>query len=267
MYGATAPATAVTARITRPDPVGRLLAAYPTATLELLTTRALLSRIDSKFVMPASRLPEILEALGRDYAVLRVDSGPLALYESLYFDTPDLQCFHDHRRGRRLRHKVRIRHYPDRRLTFLEVKSKRNSEQTDKLRLQLAYGVETLGAAELGFLRGHVGDLADQLRPTLPIVYRRIGLLSLISEERVTLDLGLSTSGEPGDVVARALGHLAVIEVKQDRYCLRTPIMRALRAASVRETSVSKYNTALALVHPELRRNQISAALRTLERI
>lgn len=48
-------------------------------------------------------LERILLMLAEHYAVIRVPSGCAASYQSTYFDTPDLRCYHDHRRGRRLR--------------------------------------------------------------------------------------------------------------------------------------------------------------------
>jgi hypothetical protein len=260
-------ASAIPCLPSRPHPVGALLGAFAPATPELLERRSLLTRVDSKFVVPVAQLEHILAGLADEYAVLRVDTGSLALYESLYFDTSTLRCFHDHRRGRRLRHKVRIRHYPDRAVSFLEVKSKRHEAMTDKRRLPVPYGSQRLGPAELQFLRDRLGPLADDLRPEISISYRRIGLISLASSERVTIDLGLAAGGDDGVVVTRALGHLAVIEVKQWPFSVRTPIMRAVRGAGHRVMSMSKYVTALALMRPELGCHRLLPMLRALERI
>lgn len=251
----------------RTDPLDPLLERFTPATPELLGRRALLSRIDSKYVVPIADLERVLHGLADHYAVLRVDRGNIATYDNLYFDTPALRCYHDHGRGRRIRHKVRIRHYPDRQLTFLEVKTKRNEAVTDKHRLPMSYGNERLGPAELTFLHERVGGMASDLQPAISMTYRRLSLIGVDSDERVTIDLGLSAHGEAGAAVARALGHLAVIEIKQWPYCVRTPIMRSVRGAGHREMSMSKYITAMSLVRPELRRNRLLPALRALERI
>jgi hypothetical protein len=251
----------------RADPLDPLVSSFPPATPELLGRRALLSRVDSKYVVPIAHLEHVLAGLAAHYAVLRVESGSVATYDNLYFDTPQLRCYHDHGRGRRIRHKVRIRHYPDRQLSFLEVKTKRNEAVTDKHRMPVAYGNERLGLAELDFLRMRIGEMADDLQPAIAMTYRRLSLIGLASDERVTIDLGLSASGEHGAIVARTLGHLAVIEIKQWPYCVRTPIMRAVRGNGHREMSMSKYITAMSLIRPELRRNRFLPALRALERI
>lgn len=260
--------TRATARMTAQiDPLEVILESFAAATPELLGKRALMTRIDSKFVVPVASLDPILGGLSEHYAIIHVDSGTAATYESLYFDTPSLRCFHDHRTGRRLRHKIRIRHYPDRHLSFLEIKTKRNADRTEKRRLEIPFGEEHLGPGELEFLYTHIGEMAGELRPQITIAYKRISMIALGSDERVTIDLGLSASGEAGPVVARALGHLAVLEIKQWPYCVRTPIMRAVRGAGYRVMSMSKYVTALALTRPDLRCNRLRPALRALERI
>src|SRR5688572_20051922 len=89
----------------------------------LLGGRELLKRNDAKFCLPMRHLPALLGSVD-SYDVLLAAGSPVARYDTLYFDTAELECFHDHRRGRRHRAKVRIRHYPERELSFFEVKAK-----------------------------------------------------------------------------------------------------------------------------------------------
>jgi hypothetical protein len=69
------------------------------------------------------------------------------------------------------------------------------------------------------------------------------------------------------DQLVRSFGELAVIEVKQSPFCVRTPVMRALQGARLRPRSMSKYSAGLALMRPELRRNRLLPNLRALERM
>lgn len=248
------------------DALASLVGGFGDASPQLLERRALLRRVDSKFAIAADRVHELVPRLAADYAALRVlGGGAIAVYRSLYFDTPDLRCFHDHRRGRRIRHKVRIRHYPDRRLSFLEIKTRRSELVIDKRRLPIAFGQDGLGRSERAFLSTHVGDLADQLRPQLWIDYRRIALIGTRTHERVTIDVELAAGGLDG--ARRGLGPAAVIEVKQAPRSVHTPVMRALFASGLREGSLSKYITAVALLRPEVRRNRLLPALRAGERM
>ena len=235
---------------------------FAPASTELQNRRELLRRVDTKYVCFRDLAHGLLAELATSYVALPVASGNIATYQSMYFDTPERRCFHDHRRGRRLRHKIRIRHYPDRRLSFLEVKTKRNEVVTDKRRLALGFGATTLGTAEQQFLREIVPFSVEELRPVLQIDFLRLSLLALGSSERVTLDFELSAHEREG---ARwSFGERAVIEVKQAPFCVRTPIMRALAAAGLREQSMSKYTIATAMMHPELRRNRLLPDLRAL---
>lgn len=235
-----------------------------TATRALIKARELQQRVDTKFFGPVRVLEQVLTSLGDQYEVIRVASGALALYQSLYFDTPDLRCYHDHRRGRRIRHKVRIRHYPDRSLSFLEIKSKRNERVTDKHRLDLPFGTKTLDAACHEFLRRHCDLPVEDLAPTLDNQFRRIILLHREAAERVTIDVGLTFRA--GDR-ALDLSHVVVVEVKQFPYSSVTPIMQALQGGGLREQSLSKYTAAMAHMVPGLRRNRLLPLLRTLDRI
>jgi hypothetical protein len=259
-------AAAAAARRPPADALASLVDGFDDASPQLLERRALLRRTDSKFSIPADHVHELVPRLAGDYAALRVPSGgAIAVYRNLYFDTPDLCCFHDHRRGRRIRHKIRIRHYPDRRISFLEVKTRRNELVVDKQRLPIAFGQDGLGRSERAFLATQVAGLADRLRPQLWIDYRRISLIGTRTHERVTIDVELEVGGLDG--VRRGLGPLAVIEVKQAPLSLHTPVMRALLASGLREGSLSKYITAVALLRPEVRRNRLLPALRAGERI
>ncbi len=223
--------------------------------------RDLLRRVDTKIVATAEIAGRILRRVRDDYAAWAVSGGNVARYRSLYFDTPDLRCFHDHRRGRRRRCKVRIRHYPDRGLSFLEVKNKRSEELTEKHRLALPYGEESLNARALEFLRTHVELSVGELRPCLRVDFRRVGLVGVNIQERVTVDLDIEA--ERGGT-RRRFGDWVVFEIKQPRFSMRTPIAQAVRAERLRPSSLSKYAVATALLRPELPRNRLLFELRTL---
>jgi hypothetical protein len=239
------------------------LATFARATPALLAERELLRRIDLKYVLGRDRLGALLGALAEDYAVLPVGRDGAAVYQNLYFDTPELRCFHDHRRGRRIRHKVRIRHYPDRELSFLEVKTKRGEALTDKRRRRIEFARERLDAGDVAFLRDHAGELAGALAPAMRVDYRRVALFNPRLEERLTIDFAIEAA--QGNVRV-ALGALAIVEIKRaPGGPPRTPAIRALAALGIRERSLSKYCTAMALIHPTVRHNRLRPALRVLQ--
>ena len=234
------------------------LAAFPVASSELLSRRELLRRTDAKYLLERPALEAWIAELGDEYAILRAGDQPIATYQNLYFDTPDLRCFHDHRRGRRIRRKVRIRHYPERSLSFLEVKIKRSDVVTDKRRRPVEYGAESLGDRERAFLAKHAPEL--DLVPALRIDYRRIALVHLHEEERLTIDLDLVA--EYGEQRG-AFGGAVIVELKRPPHSrASTPAVRAL--ARFRERALSKYCAATVRLRPDVRHNRLLPALRCL---
>ena len=222
--------------------------------------REMQTRFESKFVLPADALGAFLDRLGADYLILAAGTKRLATYQSLYFDTPGLEFFHAHRRGRRIRHKVRIRHYPDREMSVLEVKTRRSDRLTVKERAERTFGDSTLGTDDLVFVRRHVPS-AMALVPQVWVVYGRMTLLGVRSCERITIDVGLTVSRGGQQ---RGLRGAAIVEAKQPRPQLGTVAMTALRRAGARSGSASKYCTALSVTCPDLPNNRIRESLRTL---
>lgn len=234
-----------------------LHADFARATPELLIRRALLSRVDTKFVIAPDRLGLVLSSLHADYAAI---CAP-ALYRSTYFDTPHLDLFHAHRCGRRLRHKVRIRHVPSRNQSFLEIKSRKNKRLTTKTRFDRPFGDESLSASDQAFVRAHCSLGADVVAQAWT-EYERLTFLGFASEERVTLDAAVAYGS---DRSSGSLGELVIVEVKQPSYSRHTPFMCALRAAGAKRVSPSKYCLAILSSHAAIARNRFVPVLRAIE--
>src|SRR5688572_21703226 len=165
----------------------RALGLFGRASAELLSTRALQQRVDRKYLLPEARLEPLLDLLRADYAVVHSAGMLLAAYATLYLDTREFQTYEDHRRGRRPRCKVRLRHHLDRQVSFLEIKRK-DGARTTKLRLLRTFGDETLDPAAVQFVDAHCWLGATRLSPRLSVRYRRITLVGLVANERITID-------------------------------------------------------------------------------
>lgn len=231
---------------------------YPLASADLLSARALLRRTDTKFVAAGGIIGELLHALRGRYAVLPAGDVLIATYRTLYYDTADLQCFHDHRRGRRVRHKVRVRHYDDRKVSFLEVKSRRNAATTEKARRQVPFTQEDLLEEGRGFIRGHSG-IVKPFVATCRVDYRRIMLLARDVDERVTIDTGLTVHGGDQSI---ALPPWIIIEVKQGPGSRGSAMAQAARRLRLRPRSMSKYCLGIQVLFPEATRSRVSSQLR-----
>ena len=239
-----------------------LLARFSPAPPDLIVRRELSRRADAKFVVTPGAAAGLLPALAGDYAVLTAGNGLVASYRTLYFDTAGLDFLNAHRRGYRIRHKVRIRHYPDRRISLLEVKTRRSDLETAKIWREHEYGDNAMSAADQAFVEANTG-IRGSVAPQVWTSFQRVTLLGNSINERVTIDFDLEVSmGER----RRSLAAVAIVEVKQWPYSRSTPAMSALWAEGWRPAWASKYCTAMAFTNPDIRLNALLPGLRILER-
>ncbi|MEQ1759670.1 MAG: polyphosphate polymerase domain-containing protein [Vicinamibacterales bacterium] len=245
------------------DPALDALERLEDASPELLADRLLQTRVDRKFVMPRTLIAPLLTRLDAGHRLLRAAGSPAATYETWYFDTPDWRLYDDHRRGRMPRYKVRVRHQVERQMSFLEVKRKAQDGRTHKARLERTFRDASLDATAGDFIAAHSPITTAELRPALWLRFRRATILSVDTEERLTIDWDFSFRTIHSD---RAWEQAAIVEIKQPRYHHDTPSVRALRDLGVRESSISKYCVGLAMLSP-LRANSFKPALRDIERI
>lgn len=236
---------------------------------------SLLDRLDQKLIISEAWLPEILafcrdlnEADGGAYQVLEVNEQRCARYENLFFDGPGFDAFNDHVRGRKIRHKARIRNYGSNGQTFLEIKRKTVHGRTVKDRLQRLEGMAwdaPLSAEEQVFFTQHF-PYANVASPVLQSHFQRFTLVHPGRGERVTFDTGLSfhlpegrLADEPGiKKTPQELPGVVVMEIKQARIDRQSPIHQIIarflgaHPPLGRPTRLSKYILGVGLVYPQL---------------
>ena len=200
---------------------------------------SLLRRYDTKYVCSVEEALALLSRVGGCYSVASQEGRLISSYRTLYFDTPDLRCFHDHRRGRRSRYKFRFREYVDRKKTFFEVKEKTNRGETRKLRLERSVEAdERLSHEEAEALERNSPFQASEFQAHLSTCFRRFTLVDPSRKERVTFDHDLEFLLERE---SRSLPGLVIIEVKQMRPDRNSPIVGALRSMRIQSMQFSKY--------------------------
>jgi hypothetical protein len=240
-----------------------MLATFDEASEDLLQARTLQQRIDRKYILPQRLLPQWLDGLLADYRIVRSADQVVARYETLYFDTPERQMYDDHRRGRRPRSKVRIRHHVERRRTFLEVTVKETNDRTMKVRTELPFGQRELATETRQFIDTYCPIRAIHLVPCLSVTFFRVTLVGVNLDERVTLDSGLEFHDRGW---RESVAGVVIAEIKQARYSNAHGAARALRALNLREQALSKYCLATARLTP-VRMNTFKPAFRALERL
>ncbi|MGK2349072.1 polyphosphate polymerase domain-containing protein [Actinomyces sp. W5033] len=238
---------------------------------ELNAVAGLLTRVDRKYLVPATAAQGLLDSLTGQARVLSIAGATFAHYASVYFDTPALDSYLLAARKRRRRFKVRTRTYLDSGLCFLEVKTRGARGATVKKRLAYDAGsaevltregrdfvAAQLAAAQVSAVPHH---LVETLVPVMGTTYERTTVHLPAASARLTLDTCLAwqdlTGRVAGDVPA---GDLAVVETKNP--AAPGPADRLLWAAGHRPTRVSKYATGLALLHPGLPSNKWHRVMR-----
>jgi len=209
---------------------------FKTISLDEMGKVRLMDRIETKFVFSIVQLPLILKAMKNDYRVVSIDENYIPSYKTVYYDTDDLYFYHEHHRKRKNRYKVRFRNYVESKMTFLEVKHKKNG-RTDKKRVEVDNEKFVLDQEGVSFLKEanvHLDDLKVKLRNS----YHRITLVSNHSQERVTIDFGINFQYED---VSTQLENVVIVELKQPELTRDTPIFTALRELQIRPYSLSKY--------------------------
>lgn len=230
----------------------------PVGLAELDTAAALQRRTERKYVIGLGRLEEVLVGLPDGVRALEIDGCRSFSYRSVYFDADGLPSFHATARKRPRRVKVRTRTYADSATCLVECKVRGADGDTHKHRrphpADLAEHLGPSARFVAGWWPGSVG----LLQPVLRTSYRRTTLL-VPDGTRATLDLDLRWVTPAG---ARAgLADAVVVETKGTGH--PTLVDRVLWQAGVRPTTISKFGTGMAAVHPALPANRWARTLRT----
>ncbi|MDN4610344.1 polyphosphate polymerase domain-containing protein [Arthrobacter burdickii] len=235
------------------------LDARPSISLdELIGAAALQTRVDRKYVVGTRLAGSVLDAFAAEVRVLEMLGRRSFTYDSVYFDTPDLDSYLLAAHGRRRRYKIRTRTYVDSGTSFLEVKTEGARAATVKERIPYAlsdshrltpegldYVNETL-ACSIGSVPSGV------LEPVIETRYRRITLYLPESESRATIDLGVTwrrPGGRPHE-----LDGAVILETKSGSAA--SALDRHLWASGIRPSRISKFATGMAALDPALPANR-----------
>lgn len=230
---------------------------------ELVGEAALLTRLDRKYLVPAARLPDLLDRMPDDVRILEIDGRRGFAYRSVYFDTAGLDAYLAAARRRRRRFKIRIRTYLDSGLEFLEVKTRGGRGMTVKERIPYAGDgarLDPAGRAHTDSALAGAGIPADgyEFQPVLATFYRRSTLYVPSTGSRVTVDTDLAWMLPDGARVR--MPDSVIVETKTARAA--SDVDRLLWSLGHRPCSISKYATGLAALRPELPANRWRPVLR-----
>lgn len=233
-----------------------------------------MNRIDTKFAVPLSMLPAILDAAQKDYYAQEIDGKRIATYDTMYYDTESLDMYVRHHDKQLVRQKIRVRQYVESQLTFLEIKRKNNKGRTKKKRIAVP-GFDIQGST-FGESKKELWSVEDfiaaksryqwsELSPHLSTKFHRITLVNKAKTERLTIDMDLLwTNVVSGEM--KTFNDLVIIELKRDGNVPShmTDIMLDLR---VHPFKISKYCIGIALTTPDIKKNRFKNKIRTIEKM
>jgi hypothetical protein len=255
------------------DELESLLNDFHSHGLDDLNNANLMSRVDSKFILPISFLPVLLAGIRSQYSVLKINDKRVFEYHNYYFDTPQMRFYQDHHNGKLNRFKVRHRNYLDTNTQFLEVKFKNNQKRTIKTRIKLMGQPEQENNAQRKLCTQFINQQMNRKFEDLIISqqggYRRIALASEQRAERLTLDFGLWFKGLQGgsDTSEKmALPGFFIAELKQNKRSKQSPAYQVLAANGFHPTSFSKYCIGCALIYGDsIKSNQFKNTLSRIQ--
>ena len=234
----------------------------------------LMNRIDTKYAVPMSVLPAILEAAKNDYFAQEIDGKRIATYDTMYYDTETLDMYMRHHDRQLVRQKIRVRQYVESHLTFLEIKRKNNKGRTKKKRIAVP-GFDINGAT-FGESKKEKWSVEDfiatksryawsELHPCLSTRFHRITLVNKAKTERLTIDLDLVweniVTGE-----SKTFEDLVIIELKRDGN-VPSPMTHIMLDHRIHPLKISKYCIGTALTTPGLKRNRFKHKIRLIEKM
>lgn len=243
--------------------IHQILNTYNPISLAEMDSVKLMDRTDTKFTFHINQLPQALELAKAYYRVFEINDKRISDYQTLYYDTSDLELYNVHHTGKLNRYKVRHRTYVDSNIAFLEVKYKTNKGKTFKSRIKELEVQKSWNNESTQFLLKKTPYIPSTLIPALWVNYSRITLVSIESKERLTLDLNLEF--KKGDKEQK-LHQLIIAEVKQEK-AKGSPFINIMKQLHIREGSISKYCMAMAYTEPNIKTNRFKAKLLSIKKI
>jgi hypothetical protein len=240
-----------------------ILQKFDSISLEEMDAVRLMSRTDTKFMLHRADLKVLLEELSSTYRVLEVAGSRMNHYQTLYYDTQDFRCYAQHHNGKRNRFKIRKREYMESHLSFLEFKEKTNKGRTVKSRIKLQEINEDLSANENAFIDQRTGKHSEY-EPKLWNSFTRITLVDMHARERLTIDTDIAFREENRKA---SLPELVIVEVKRDEKSGKSAVLHYLKHRLIRPESMSKYCLGVALLYPEMKRNNFKQKLAKIDKI
>jgi SPX domain protein involved in polyphosphate accumulation len=227
---------------------------------------SLMRRKDSKYVFAITSIPEVLKAVSDGYYILEIDSIRAHAYNTLYFDTPEMEMYHMHHRGMSNRQKIRFRTYGSSDVAFFEVKEKNNKGVTSKKRMKSENGNGVILSKEEEFLASVTAYQESDIMPVLENTFKRITLVEKNQKERITIDYDLCFMTPDHSIVLKYPG-ISIAEIKREGNLSSSGFNTVLRKNKIYPMRFSKYCMGTAMLNEDIPRNNFKRKILKVNKI
>lgn len=228
----------------------------------------LMNRVDTKYLVTLEQLTEILDRIHERYFVQFNDGVRIAKYNTLYYDTPDVQMYIAHHNRKLNRQKLRARIYVDSQIAFCEIKNKNNKGRTKKKRIPMSvnnFG-NMLQSQEIhDFVSENLNYDANNLLPQLENMFDRITLVNNEKTERLTIDMNINLINRVTGKSA-CIPNLVIVELKQDGLC-KSYFRDVLLDLRIKSKRISKYCLGTVLTNSNVKVNRFRTKIRYIEKL
>jgi hypothetical protein len=210
-----------------------------------------------------SHLPAFLESLLSNFLLLNIDDEAICHYQTSYLDTPNLNMYLDHQRGKVDRFKIRVRRYDITKTAFLEIKRKDNKGKTHKNRVIIPFETkDSFDTLTEEFVHANSPYHLSAIIPILETNYDRIALVDYKNLIRITVDLNLIMVYKDK---SKQLNDFCIIEIKKEGNG-STSVEAILHDLGYHKFSISKY--CLGVYHfLDVKKNKFKTKFRKLEKL
>ncbi|TAJ13181.1 polyphosphate polymerase domain-containing protein [Marinilabiliaceae bacterium JC017] len=248
-------------------PKGNCVASFvrnlTSVSLDQIKDVKLFNRVDTKYIIKLDVLLACLRKAARFYSVVEVNNERLLHYNTIYFDTPNLNMYFDHHNGKMRRFKVRYREYAQTGDQFLEIKRKEKG-RTHKMRVSVdRFSLPINGGTER-FIENNSPYSVSQLAPQLSTQFSRITLVNKFSRERITIDLNVKFIKDKKN---QYLEDCAIVEVKRSKNDYQSYFSRLLKNEGCHAVSFSKYCLGIIALNDGVKYNRFKPKLRQIEKL
>jgi len=201
--------------------------------LEIAKKIKLFNRIETKYKCNFYQFCCLSKYLYDNYNVVSNNDCVLFDYMTIYFDTPDLLMYNDHKNNIKTRQKIRIREYSNGN-KYLEIKQK-NESKTSKIRIPInSNNIDS----NFNWIKNNTIYNINKLTHILNVKYIRITFISNDHNERITIDFNIEFFNLINNVNKKI--NDIIIEVKQNEN-YESNIKEILKLYNIKECHFSKY--------------------------